>query len=211
MAFRVKTLLLALVLVGISVPAPAAPLTSADRETVARAEAALNGMRRIEARFVQSSSIGGFAEGTIYVARPGNLRIDYAPPTPLQVYGDHTWLIYLDFELKEASQLPISATPAAFLVQDQLKLSGDLLVTGVDRRTNHLSLDIVRAEEPDAGTLRIVMDPSASTLRGWVVIDPQGVQTRIMLIKPVFNRPIDEKVFLYSPPSWALAPPETTD
>ncbi len=203
-----KAVLCALALAALVVPARAAPppLTADDREVVARAEATLNRIRVIESRFIQWSSNGGYAQGTIYVARPGNLRIDYAPPTPLQVYGDTTWLIYLDYQLKEASQVPIEATPAAFLVRDRLSLSGDLTVISVERRAKQLWLNVVRAEEPDAGTLRIVLDREASKLLGWAVLDPLGVETRITLIDPVFNQPIDKSVFIYSPPDWAFGP-----
>lgn len=207
--YRLKRALFALVLLVIPAAVQAAPqLAAADRATVARAEAALNDIRSIESRFIQSSSNGGAAEGKLYVSRPGDLRIDYAPPTPLQVYADGTWLIYLDFELKEASQVPVDATPAAFLVRDRLSLSGDLTVTGVTRRDGRVWLDVVRTEDPDSGRLRLALDAATLSLLGWVVTDAQGVETRITLINPAFNRPIDKRVFVYSPPDWATSPTE---
>jgi len=196
--------LLALALCMPAVPAAATALSPADSATVARAEAALNRIRGIESRFIQSSSNGRVAHGTLYVERPGNLRIDYAPPTPLQVYADGFWLIYLDFELKEANQIPVSTTPAAFLVRDRLSFSGDLAVTGVRREKGRLWLDVVRTEEPDSGRLRLALDEATLSLLGWVVVDGQGVETRITLVDPAFNRPIDKKVFVYSPPDWAF-------
>lgn len=188
--------------------AAAKPLSAADGATVARAEAALNRIRGIESRFVQTSSNGRVAHGTLYVERPGKLRIDYAPPTPLQVYADSFWLIYLDFELKEANQVPIGSTPAAFLVRDQLSFSGDLSVTGVSRGKDRLRLDIVRTDEPDAGRLGLELDAATLALLGWVVVDAQGIETRITLVDPVFNRPIDRKVFVYVPPDWAFGSEE---
>ncbi len=186
----------------------AAPLAAADRGTVARVEAAFNRVRTIESRFVQTSSNGEIAEGTLYVERPGNLRIDYAPPSPLQIYADASWLYFLDYELKEAGQVPVDATPAAFLVRDRLVLSGDLTVIGIEREAGRLWLDIVRTEEPDAGRLRIALDHANLSLLGWVIIDSQGIETRITLINPIFNRPIDKSVFVYSPPDWASGPEE---
>lgn len=185
-------------------------LDAADQATVARAEAAINRVRNIQSRFIQTSSNGEIAQGTLYVSRPGNLRIDYAPPSPLQIYADASWLIYLDYELEESSQVPVEATPAAFLVRDRLKLSGDLTVTGIRRKAGRIWLDIVRTEEPDAGALRIGLDSASLSLLGWVIVDSQGIETRITLIEPTFNRPIDRRVFVYSPPDWASGPEEVS-
>lgn len=208
---RAAALALALGLLTAAQPGRAAtPLGPAEQAMVTRAEAALNRIRDIQSRFIQSSSNGRLARGTLYVRRPGHLRIDYAPPTPLQIYADSTWLYYLDFELKEANQVPVGSTPAAFLIGDKVTLSGDLTVTGVDRRAGRVWLDVVRTADPDSGTLRIALDGTTLALQGWVVVDAQGVETHVNLVDPAFNKPIDDKVFVYSPPTWAFDSEETS-
>ena len=57
-----------------------AALSPDDVANVIRVEQYLNRIDTIQARFVQISSNGNFAEGEVFVSRPGNLRFDYDPP-----------------------------------------------------------------------------------------------------------------------------------
>ncbi|MEE8294063.1 MAG: outer membrane lipoprotein carrier protein LolA, partial [Kiloniellales bacterium] len=59
-----------------SAPAAAAPaaMPQQSTETLARLEAYLNQITTLHARFVQVSSNGAFAEGDLYLDRPGRLR-----------------------------------------------------------------------------------------------------------------------------------------
>ena len=60
-------------------------LTEADRALVKRVEDYLNGLTTLQARFLQSSSNGSYAEGDIYVERPSRMRFEYDPPVPLLI------------------------------------------------------------------------------------------------------------------------------
>ena len=186
--------------------ARAAPLSDADRDDIARAETYLNSMRTLRSSFVQTATNGSVAEGTLYIQRPGKLRIDYKPPVPLQLYGDGFWLIYVDTELEEVNQLPIEATPAAFLVRDTMRLSGDVSVRRVVRRRGTIDLHLSQADDPEAGRLIITFAAKPLALRGWTVIDAQGVETTVTLIKPDLNQTIARNIFIFDPPDWALAP-----
>jgi outer membrane lipoprotein-sorting protein len=183
-----------------------APLTARDRADIARIEAYLNDVRTLAARFIQTASTGGFAEGRLYLERPGRLRLDYAPPSPLQVYANGFWLIYVDYELQNISQIPLSSTPAAVLVEKQVKLAGDVTVTRLERGAQTLRLHLMQTKEPDAGTLVLEFTDAPLRLVDWTVIDPQGVRTRVALVNPEFNTPIDRQLFFFDPPDWARAP-----
>ncbi len=205
------TLAAAALLVGIALSAVSghaqqqtAALTEADRIDIARAETYLNSVRTLESSFVQTASTGGVAEGTLYIQRPGRMRIDYRPPTPLQIYADGTWLIYLDSELKQANQVPLSATPAALLVRDSLSLTGDVTVQRIERRRGTLNLYLSEKDKPDAGRLILTLAENPLSLRGWTVIDAQGVETTVTLIGPRINTDIAPRVFVYTPPDWAF-------
>lgn len=173
-----------------------------DRADLVSLENYLNSVRTVRSAFVQTASNGHIAEGILYLARPGRLRIDYKPPAQLQIFGDNVWLIFVDEELKEVNQLPIGATPAAILLQDKIKLSGDVKVRGINRSKGLIRLHIVQAQEPDAGQLIVAIAAQPLSLRGWTVIDAQGIETTVTLIGPTINGKIADRVFVYSPPDW---------
>ena len=103
--------------------APAADAAESAAETVESIEDYLTDLRTIESDFVQSSSRGDFSRGRLYVDRPDNLRLDYKPPSAMQIYVNGSWLIYVDTELEEVTHVPLARTPAAFLVGEKVSLS----------------------------------------------------------------------------------------
>lgn len=186
-----------------------AALDDRDRADVARVESYLNDVRRLRARFIQTTSTGGYAEGTVYLERPGWLRLDYAPPNDrLQVYADKVWLIYVDHELKNVDRVPLFKTPAGVLVADKVKLSGDITVTRVERGAQTLRVHLTQTGEPEAGRLELAFSDTPLQLRDWTVVDAQGVRTRVALVNAEINAPIDRQVFIFNPPPWAATVPE---
>ena len=45
----------------------------------------LNGIHSLKARFVQIGPEGGTDQGTLYIQKPGQIRFEYNPPSPLLV------------------------------------------------------------------------------------------------------------------------------
>ena len=70
-----------------------ATLSPQDRADVERAETYLNQITTLKARFLQLAPHGGQAEGTAYFSRPGRMRLQYDPPSPMLVVADGTFLI----------------------------------------------------------------------------------------------------------------------
>ena len=167
--------------------------------TIERLEAYLTGLRTIEADFVQSSSKGEFSRGRLYVRRPNRLRLDYKPPSSLQIYADGSWLIYVDTELEEVTHVPLKRTPAAFLVGERVSFSGAVTVTGMKQDQETIWIEVVRSEEPEAGSAILTFGRHPLVLKSWTVIDAQGVRTRVGLLKPRFNGSIDSSVFRFDP------------
>ncbi|MBM3488350.1 MAG: outer membrane lipoprotein carrier protein LolA [Alphaproteobacteria bacterium] len=186
------------VITGLLAVTPAgAALGPEDAPLIAAAEESLNALRSLEARFTQVSTDGGFAHGRIYLRRPGRIRLDYAPPAQLQVYGDGFWLIYVDTELKQVSRVPLSSTPAAVLVRDRISLSGELTATRVERGANGLRVHLVQTKEPGVGTVILGFAGSPLALYEWVIVDPKGVRTTITLVDPHYNVPLGPEPFVF--------------
>ena len=86
-----------------------------------RVEKYLNELLTLKSRFLQATSTGEFSEGTLYLSRPGKIRIEYDPPTELLIVADGTWLIYNDIKLDQITHLPLRTTTANILLKKKIK------------------------------------------------------------------------------------------
>jgi outer membrane lipoprotein-sorting protein len=188
--------------------APAAPSlaegtapSAADKADIARVEAYLNSIHTMQAKFAQVADNGGLAKGTIYLQRPGKMRVEYDPPVPDIIVATGKMLIHYDGELDQPSYLPQTSSPAAFLLRDQIKLAGDVSVTKVARNGNQLLVDVIETGSAEKGGLHLVFTDNPLQLRQWTVLDAAGKRTEVTLIDPKFNIPIDPVKFLFETPS----------
>jgi outer membrane lipoprotein-sorting protein len=175
-----------------------------DEVALARIQKYLNSITTLSAKFIQTTSQGGFSEGTLILDRPGKMKIAYAPPTPFEIYADGTWLIYVDYELKEVNQLPLSATPAAILLSKEISFGDKYAVAVLRERKGTYRLHLKEVGEEGSGTLILMFGKEPLSLRGWAVIDAQQVRTSITLIKPELDAIIDPKKLIFIPPSWEV-------
>ena len=126
-------ILLSLALLFGTGPASAAkPITITPEiaKTLHKAEAYLEGIKTLQAEFLQISSNGETSSGEILLSRPKNLRIEYAPPSPILIVANSEYLSYVDKELKQVNHIALEDTPAAFLLRDKFSFTdGKLSVT----------------------------------------------------------------------------------
>ncbi len=176
----------------------AAPLSPQDQATLAEVQRYLDGIHTLESRFQQFAQDGGIATGTIYLQRPGKMRIVYDPPTPILIVSDGNAVYYWDSKLEQLSQIGIEDTPAWFLLRPEIKLNGDVTVTGFRREPGVLRLAMTETKSPDQGSLTVVMSERPLELRQWTVIDPQQRQITVMLESPQYGIPLDPNLFYWT-------------
>ena len=198
---------LAVALLVTAVPAAtaAAPravqLSGEQAQDVQRVQQYLNSIKTLSARFAQYAENGGTAEGTLYVSRPGNMRFQYDPPSPIQLVASNGFVVYHDSRLDETSYLPIGSTPAWFLLRNDIQLGGDVTIIGYERQPGALRLSLVQTKEPDAGSVTLTFADSPLELRQWSIVDPQGKKTTVSLSDVRVGQPIDSKLFVFKEPS----------
>lgn len=196
----------ALLSMALALPAAAdgGALDDGDRAAIARAEAYLNGLTTLEARFVQLDSSGEAATGTLKVKRPGRMRFEYDPPTPILLVSPGSELIYYDRDLKTATRLDLEDTPAWFLLADRVSLTpgSPYRVVDVQRSPGLLVFTAVDIDAPEDGRIAVMFTDrlGALTLTGWVAVDALGQPTRVTLFDVSTNRPIDNEAFVFDEP-----------
>jgi len=174
-----------------------AALSPDDVAAVTRIERYLNDIKTMRARFVQVSSNGSYAEGVVFVDRPGHMRFDYDPPSPVLMIANGLTLLYYDKELKEATFLPLWETPLWFLIRDEVRLDENVEVVGIEQALGTLRITLRDPDTPDAGAVTLVFSDGPLILRKWELTDPQGIRTQVSLVNPVYGEEMDPKLFKY--------------
>lgn len=173
----------------------AAEFSEPDAETLARLEDHLNRITSLRARFVQVSSNGAFAEGDLYLERPGRLRFEYDPPHPALLIANGVTLLYYDRELEQATFLPLRETPLWFLVRERVDLSDAVQVLAVRRGAATIRVTL-RTDEADGETeVTLVFTDRPVSLHSWEIVDAQGIVTRVALLNPEYGVQIDRELF----------------
>lgn len=160
-----------------------------------RIENYLNGLTTVSARILQAGPDGSVAEGDFYLARPGRLRIQYDPPSPLLIVADGTWLNYYDAQLKQAERMRIESTPASVVVRPHIRFGDGINVTEYKRKDETIRVTLENAREPGSGSLTLVFSDSPLLLRQWVVIDPDGRETKVTFTQFENGVKLDERFF----------------
>ena len=187
-----------LVFLAVLFAAPArAELPAQDRVIAQQVEDYLNSVRSLAAEFVQIGPNGETAKGQVYLRRPGKLRFEYAPPSPLLLVADGRWLVLEDKELEHVDRWPVGETPLAVLVADRVDLDGSVRVTAVKREGGVIRLTLVDAKRPDEGHITLIFNETPMELRQWEVHDAQGGVTHVSLHDAKVNVELPDKLFHY--------------
>ncbi|MCW3477250.1 LolA family protein [Limobrevibacterium gyesilva] len=183
-----------------SARAQAVALTPQDRADIARIETYLDGLHSLKGRFLQVSPNGATSEGTAWVERPGRLRFEYDPPSPLLLIAGHGLVVFHDKKLQQTSNFPLSSTPLGILLADNVRLTGNVTVTGIFRLPGQLQVTMVRTSSPGDGSLTLIFADNPLSLRQWAVIDGQRQETRVSLFNVQLGDRFDQKLFEFEDP-----------
>ena len=102
---------------------------------------------------------GATAQGTAWLDRPGRMRFQYDPPSPLLLVAGHGLVVFM---MRRWIRRPTSRSGprrCGILLADHVVLSGDVTATGMRRLPGQIGLTLVRTAhsdrgQPDAGVHR---------------------------------------------------------
>jgi outer membrane lipoprotein-sorting protein len=175
-------------------------LSKEDTTNLMRVQKHLNSSKTVKARFLQISSNGEYAEGQIFIQRPGRLRLIYDDPNSLLVIADGKHISFIDRKIDTATTLYLSMTPADLMLRESIGFFGkDVIVTSVTKTPGVVRVGLLNTNEPDAGSIELVFSDRPIELRKWTVTDAQGVKTTVSLLGPTFDIPLSPKLFIYTP------------
>lgn len=178
----------------------AAPAPMPSAAELAQVEAYLNGIRTLRARFLQVDARGRVAEGTLYMQRPGRMRFEYDPPSPILIVADGTTVTYQDRQLGQTTSVFLGQTPLSIILAERVRLSGDVSVLrgerfGAPAGSGRLEIWLARTASPREGTLILSFALEPFALAQWRVIDAQAQETRVSLSRIERDMPLAASLF----------------
>lgn len=182
--------------------APPTIIENEDRvNVISKIEDSLNRIRTLKATFIQRGPQGNVDEGTLFIERPGRIRFEYTDDTPILVVSNGDMLTFIDYEINQVSRWPIDKTPLGILVNDHIDLNNsDIEIPEMIRFAGLIKASVIQPDQKDYGYITLIFEESTMELKSWEVVDVQGYTTRIALLNPEYNVPIDAKMFTYEDP-----------
>jgi outer membrane lipoprotein-sorting protein len=180
-------------------PAPTGTTTDFNpkqRALVDRVSGYLSSVHVLSGNFVQVGADGRRATGQFYIQKPGKVRFEYEPPSPIDIIADGSSVVVRDRRLATQDLYPLSQTPLRFLLSDKIDLLRETNVVAVTADELYVTVTI---EEKQAitGTSRLMMMFGAKDmqLKQWVVTDPQGFDTSVAVSNLDSSRRPDPALF----------------
>jgi len=193
-----RTMLVLTATAALCAALPAYALNDAETAALKKAEAYLNTIKTLKARFLQVNPDGGSHEGDFYLSRPGKMRLVYDPPTPMLMVADGAFLIYVDTEMNDASHIGLGDTPAGILLKENMSFSDPAVkLGGVKLGPGTIEITASMAKDPGAGKLTMVFSDGPLELRQWRVIDPQNKEVTVTLFDAKQGVTLDKELFRY--------------
>lgn len=186
---------------------PKAPLNETEIATAQRVQAYLNGIHTLQARFLETRPDRVMTRGTVWMQRPGQLRLIDDPPSRVTLIVAQGEVVLHDAATGATTSLPLSRTPLSLLLGPSVGLAGSATVTAVDERYAQIQLTMVQTDHPDHGSLLVTLSDHPLVLRELRLVGMHGQVTTIWLFNLQTDIPVDASLFqIQEQPLWPTRP-----
>ncbi len=169
---------------------------AAQKAQAAKVSAYLSSLQTLIGNFVQVGPDGTKLTGDFYIQKPGKVRFEYDPPSPIAIIADGSSMAVRDQKLATQDIYPLSQTPLRYLLSDRIDLMRDTNVVSVTADDLYISVTI---EEKNVliGTSRLLLMIGAkdNQLKQWTVTDPQGYDTTVAVYNLDAGKRLDQSMF----------------
>lgn len=163
---------------------------------IGKVNAYFNELENLKGRFLQTDPDKKQMRGRFYVKKPGRFRFDYGSPSLKVIISDGRWLAIQDHDLNTEDVYELDNTPFRLLLRKDVDLLRDARIFDV-QEVEDLIIITLQDKDPDVSgriTLFLTKDPEL-TLKEWVTIDAQGLETRVQLSQVDTTEDIDPNLF----------------
>jgi outer membrane lipoprotein-sorting protein len=163
-----------------TVPSQATAFDAKQRALLDKVSGYLSSVQTMVGNFVQIGPDGRRVEGNFSIQKPGKVRFQYKPPSPIDIIADGSSVVVRDRSLETADFYPLSQTPLRYLLADRIDLLRDTDVVSVSADDTFVTV-VIEETQVIVGTNRLMLmfDAKTLALKQWTVTDPQGLDTTV--------------------------------
>jgi len=182
---------------GSPAPKTTTAFDAKQRATLDRISLYLSSVQTMVGNFVQVGPDGSKTQGTFYIQKPGKVRFEYNPPTPIDIIADGSSVVVRDRNLATQDLYPLSQTPLRYLLADRIDILRDTDVISVTSDDTFVTV-VIEEKQLVVGTSRlmIMFDAKDLALRQWTVTDPQGLDTTVAVFNLDATKKPDPNLFV---------------
>jgi len=190
-------LALPLLLGGAGQPAPPRLIEfSAEQQAaLSKVNAYLNGIRTLKSNFVQLNPDGQLVQGVVMIEKPGRMRFEYQPPSPLLIVATGGQIYVKNAKLNTVNGYSLSSSPLGILLDTDVNLMRNQAVLGVEQSGDSLIVRARSSANRSQSNIALVFSWPNVELRQWMVKDNQGGMTTVALTGAEIGVPLDESLF----------------
>ena len=160
-----------------------------------KVSAYLNGFQSLKASFIQVGPEGGLDQGEVSIQKPGQIRFEYRPPSPILIVATGGSVYVKNSRLNTRDQYDLSDTPLGLLLNSRVDLKTNKAVIGVSEQNGAIIVRARTSANRNDSNITLVFSTPGIELRQWTVRDDQGGDTTVALQNVQLNAKLDTALF----------------
>src|SRR5476651_2736769 len=155
----------------------------------------LNAIHALRAGFIQIGPEGGVDQGEVAIQKPGQIRFEYRPPSPVSITATGGSVYVKNSRLNTVDRYDLSDTPLGLLLNDNVDLKRNKAVMGVFEQNGAIIVRARSSANRNDSNITLVFSAPAIELRRWTVKDNQGGNTTVALQNLQIGAGLDPGLF----------------
>jgi outer membrane lipoprotein-sorting protein len=171
-----------------------------NKNLIANLEAYLTSLTTIVANFNQVAPDGTLTSGKFFMQRPGKMRWQYNPPTPILMVANGKVLVFYDYELEQVSHIPLNDSLISFMARETITFGNEIGILSLENKEGVIRIELAERKKPTEGKLLLEFTASPLLIRNMVITDATNQITSVALSNAQFGTKIDPEMFIWRDP-----------
>jgi outer membrane lipoprotein-sorting protein len=169
--------------------------SDAEKADLDKISAYLNAIHSLRAGFIQIGPEGGVDQGEVAIQKPGQIRFEYRPPSPVSITATGGQVYVKNARLNTVDNYDLSDTPLGLLLNADVDLKTNKAVIGVAEQQGAIIVRARTSTNRNNSNITLVFAAPNIELRQWTVKDAQGGNTTVALRNLQTGASLDPALF----------------